>query len=255
MPTIRVQCPGCETRFRVKDSFGGRWGICSQCREKFMLPIPEPGQLLNWAKSTPYEKLARFIAHNGAKGHDADTIGQLIQVSENRRWIEEDRIRVQMAADDGRPALLTHRDRMWAIVERREAQKRSLEELRALAPAGFEAHVAQLFRLQGFCAVTVGGPCDRGIDVEVRNASGDLWAAVQCKRYAQHCRVSTAHVLSFAGAYLLAGAQLGFIFTTGELTRHARKVAQGFSWLTVYSGASLVTYAETVQKKAGKIEA
>jgi restriction endonuclease Mrr len=181
-----------------------------------MLPIPDPAKLLLWARTVPYDKLTRFISNNGARGHKQETIVKLIRVAEERRWVEEDRVRAVKRKDRSRPIQLTSVDRLWEAAQRREVRRLSLESLRALEPARFEEFVAGLFTAQGYRTATVGRPGDFGVDVEVRTGPGDLWAVVQCKRYAQNSSVTTAQVLEFAGAYMRSKAEKGFIFTTGH---------------------------------------
>ncbi len=53
-------------------------------------------------------------------------------------------------------------------------------------------------------------------------------------------------IREFGGAFMLSNVPHGFFFTTGTLTRHARKTARGFPWLTVYDGPELVRYAERI---------
>lgn len=214
-----------------------------------MLPILEPIRLLEWANTTAYEKLTRFIAAGGAEGHTSDTITRLIRIAEQRRWTEEERVRLVLASDRSRPIRLSIPDRLWQASQRRESLKRSLADLRELEPSKFEAYVADLFFIQGYDAKAVGGPSDTGVDVEVREKGGELWGVVQCKRYSQHCRVSTSQVLSFGGAFMISKAKVGFIITTGELTRQASKTAKSYDWLTVYSGVQLVYFVEQIQTR------
>lgn len=218
-----------------------------------MLPIPDPNCLLEWANNVAYEKLTRFIAASGADGHSSDTINRLVRIAEQRRWTEEERVRLVLASDRSRPIRLSIPDRLWQASQRRETLKRSLADLRELDPAKFEGYVAELFAIQGYDAKAVGGPSDTGVDVEVREKGGKLWGVVQCKRYAQHCRVSTSQVLSFGGAFMISKATVGFIVTTGELTRQALRTAKSFDWLTVYSGTQLVEFDEQVRSRKAEI--
>lgn len=220
--------------------------MCTLCKHEFILPIQDAKRLLEWAEEAPYERLARFVSNSGASGHNRNTIDQLVRIVERRRWTEEDRVRSQLATEGNTWIALTHQQRVWKRADLREERKRTLLELRALEPGAFESFIADLFRRQGYNASAVGGPADFGVDVEVRRADGSLWAVAQCKRYAQHCRVTAAHVMAFCGAFMLSKAECGFIFTTGELTRHAKKAAGQFNWLTVHSGGRLVEYAESV---------
>ncbi len=234
---MRVKCRGCSAKFRVDDAHGGKWGVCCMCRQRTMLPIPDPERLIAWACKVPWSKLSRFIRANGARGHSREIITDLVRVVESRRWAEEERERQQRRLSKSERGA------------QRDSQRRTLAELRELSPYEFEQLVAELFCMQGYRAVAVGQPADNGIDVTIRTQSGEKWAVAQCKRYGSRTKVGAMEIRDFGGAYALSGALHGFFFTTGTLTRHARKTAKGFPWLTVYTGDALVTYIEGIRRQ------
>jgi restriction endonuclease Mrr len=212
-----------------------------------MLPIPDPHRLLRFAWSAPWDKLSRFVTNEGARGHTAETISEFVRIVERRRWQEWDRVHAQRAIQQNRP-MQSQRERIQAAIEKRYQRSRTLEELRQIDPYDFERLVASLFDAQGYDARAVGGTADDGIDVVIRDQAGDMWGVAQCKRYVGH-KVSATHIRDFGGAFVLSKAQHGFYFTTSELTRHAKKTARGFPWLTVINGPQLVTYVEDIKRK------
>lgn len=40
--TIRLKCPGCGTKLKVKDELGGKKGKCPNCKQPVQIPLPEP---------------------------------------------------------------------------------------------------------------------------------------------------------------------------------------------------------------------
>ena len=46
----------------------------------------------------------------------------------------------------------------------------------------------------------------------------------------------------------MCGAEAGFFFTTGYLTKEAKKTAKQFSWLKVYEGTELLDLAEKAEE-------
>ena len=237
MGKMRIKCERCCTRFVVDATHGGKWGICSMCRARMMLPIPDPEALFVWCRSTPYDKLVEFIQHSGARGHTEATISELIRICEIRRWNVEDRTRAELEQE---------RAEKDAAELAKPKPRDSLESLRALDPYSFEQFVAELFNRQGFHALAVGGSADNGVDVLIRQ-NGELWGIAQCKRYSARTRVGAMQIRDFGGAFMLSKVPHGFFFTTGLLTRHARKTARGFPWLVVYDGPELVRYAARIQ--------
>jgi predicted Zn finger-like uncharacterized protein len=250
---MRVRCTGCSARYRIDDEHGGRWGRCAQCETRFMLPIPDAECLLDWAASVSWKKLLRFVNNNGARGHSRETIGKFIRIYERQRWAEESRIRFETASAQNRP-VLSRREQIWAASERRLQRRRSLEELRNLDPYDFEKFVADLFNVQGYNANAIGGTADGGIDVLICKQDGSKWAIAQCKRYDAKNRVSASEIRDFGGAFLLNNVKNGFFFTTGTLTRHAKKTARGFPWLTTFNGPQLVDYIEKINSQIEKVQ-
>lgn len=224
---------------------GGRLGYCGKCDTEFVLPIPDATRLLAWAKEAPWHRLQRFIQHGAAHGHDQGVVDKLIRVVEERRWVEEAKVHHELAKAKSQQAL-THREKAWARSETMLNQRKTLDELRRYAPDEFERFIAGLFEYQGFQATAVGKSGDSGVDVEVRDRQGQLWAVVQCKRYSATTSVTAGQIRDFAGAYMISGATRGFIFTTGSLTSQAAKTAVSLKWLTVANGLELIRYIESV---------
>ncbi len=246
---MHVRCIGCSARYRIKDEYGGRWGRCSQCESRFMLPIPDENRLLEWASSAPWNNLLLFVSNSGARGHSHDVIDKFIRIFEERRWGEENRIRRETGLSQHRP-VPSRKQSIWAAAERQRVRRRSLEELRHLAPYAFERFVADLFNAQGYTAKAVGGTADGGIDVQIFDWDGiSKWGVAQCKRYDEQNRVSASEIRDFGGAFMLSGAKNGFFFTTGVLTRNAKKTARGFQWLKIYNGPQLVNYIEKLNSQ------
>ena len=214
---------------------------------RFILPIPDEQRLLSWASSTTWSKLLRFRDNYGARGHSRETIDDFIRVFEHRRWAEEERVRRETALAQKKP-LLSQQEHMQSAFEKRMQRQKSLEDLQKLDPYEFERFVADLFNAQGYNADAVGGCADQGIDVRISLRDGRLWGVAQCKRYDNQNRVSASAIREFGGAFMLSGAEKGFFFTTGQLTRHAKRTAKGFPWMTTYNGPQLVDYIEKINE-------
>ena len=241
---IRVTCVKCNARYAIDADHGGRMGRCSQCDERFILPIPCPDQLLEWANSTTWKRLTRFVTLSGARGHDRPTIDRLIEVFTQRRWAEEHKT-YRETSETGRS--LTRREKIWQKAERRIQFKSILEEILSFTPYEFEQLVADVFSSKGLTARAVGGGGDDGIDVKIWGENGEFWAIAQCKRYATDNRIGASQIREFAGAFLLSNAKKGFFFTTSSFTRHAKKTARGYPWLTIYDGQDFVRYIEKLK--------
>ena len=248
---MNCTCPKCHSRYEVADELGGRLGYCGKCESDFVLPIPDANRLLSWANEAPWHRLQRFIQHEAARGHEQAVIERLIQIVEQRRWIEEAKVHHEIAQKKSMRAL-TQREKAWARSETILNQRRTLDELRRYTPEEFERFVACLFEYQGYKARAVGKTCDSGVDVEVRDQQAHLWAVVQCKRYSAASRVTAAQIRDFAGAYMISGATRGFIFTTGSLTSQAARTAASLKWLTVTRGLELIRYIEAVTPDVGR---
>jgi restriction system protein len=215
---MHVICQNCSTEYEIDDEFGGRWGHCEDCDRYIMLPIPDRERLFSWLKSAPWEKVEEFINNSGARGHNPRTIREVIKIVEIRRWDEEHRIR-RKEPEKNKWRLLSPRERVWRHTERRQWQQYTLAELRQIPPDKFEEKVAEVFIAQGYAAKPVGASRDNGIDVEIRNTDGDLWAVAQCKRYSEGNRITSGDIRAFAGAFLLSGATKGYYIATSRLTR------------------------------------
>jgi restriction system protein len=103
---------------------------------------------------------------------------------------------------------------------RREEERRALktkEDWQRLTPAGFEQHVADLFKARGYQAKVCGGTADGGIDIEVSHNS--IRGIVQCKRYSKHVGVKA--IREFSAVASRANAGEAFFVTSSGFTRDA----------------------------------
>ncbi|WBL35562.1 restriction endonuclease [Tepidiforma flava] len=112
-----------------------------------------------------------------------------------------------------------------AAALRRRAVLRTLEGLRGLPPAEFEARVAAWLERDGWRVEQTGGPGDGGIDLIAKK--GRDVAAVQCKRFAGGAAVGASAVRDLYGAATAAGATLAVLVTTGRVTAPAAAWAAG----------------------------
>ena len=83
----------------------------------------------------------------------------------------------------------------------------------------------------------------------MRAKDGSKWGVAQCKRYDVGNRVSASEVREFGGAFMFSGPKNGFFFSTGLLTRNAKRTARGFPWPTTYNGPQLVNYIEKINSR------
>ncbi len=221
---------------------------CKKCRHRFVLPIRDEKQLLDWASSCEWHRLFRFMTKGGAKGHTELIVDQLIRIYETRRWAEEDRVRLKNS-EEKKVRKMEEKKNQQAREKRRIRNKMQrlsqLESLYSLTPTEFEIYVADIFRAKGYEAFAVGGGGDNGVDVEILTPDGKKkWAIAQCKRYAQDNTVGSGAVRNLVGSCGLAGVQKGFFFTTSSYTRQAVETASKFDWLTLYNGVELVKMAQ-----------
>ena len=219
-------------------------GRCSQCNERFILPIPCPATLLDWAKSTSWRRLTRFVTLSGARGHQRHTIDQFVEIFTQRRFAEEHAVH-RATSETGRS--LTQSESEWQRSERRLQRRSILEELISFSPYEFERLIADVFSSRGMSAQAVGGAADNGIDVKIWDGSGKFWAIAQCKRYAIDNKIGASQIRDFAGAFMLSNVEKGFFFTTSTYTRHAKRTARGYPWLKLYDGDSFVKYIEELK--------
>jgi hypothetical protein len=97
-----------------------------------------------------------------------------------------------------------------------------VEQLQNLSPREFEEYVERLFKELGYERVTLTPETnDKGVDLLTRHK--DAIVAIQCKKY--RGKVGSPDVLSFLGAMRHAGAQKGYIVTTGVFSFEAEKMA------------------------------
>lgn len=223
-------------------------GRCAKCNARFVIPIPDPQRLLDWAESSPWHRLSRFVQSSGAAGHGEYVIEKFVQIVERRRWAEQDRERFEAAKAKNQP-VLSHREKIWARSDRQIARVQTLEQLRELAADAFEQFIADLLSNTDYTAEAVGRSSDNGIDVKIYSIDGALWGVAQCKRYGAANRVSAGEVRDFAGAFMLTNATHGLFFTTGKFTRHAKRTAAGYDWLKTYNGTQLVDFIANIPVK------
>ena len=219
-------------------------GKCSQCDERFILPIPCPEKLLEWAASASWRRLTRFVNLSGARGHSQDTIDQFVEVFTQRRWSEENAVHREMSKTG---KALTHRERAWQKSELKLRRKSILDEMRSFTPREFDRLIVDIFESQGMTAQLVSGSANEGFDVKIWGTDGEFWGIAQCNRYAESNKIGASRIRDFAGAFMLSGATKGFYFTTSSYTRTAKRTARGFPWLTVYDGFSFVKYIEDIK--------
>lgn len=140
--------------------------------------------------------------------------------------------------EDGGPSIT------WTVQEaphaRAKRQATTLRELQNMHPVAFEAHVAELFRGLGYSAKLTVTSGDEGVDIVLRRDS--QLAVVQCKRYSG--TVGQPVVRDLYGAIVHAGADEGFVVTTGTYSLPARKWAKGKP-LTLVDGQELVNWEQT----------
>ncbi len=107
---------------------------------------------------------------------------------------------------------------------RRRAARRSVEGLRKLHPADFEAEVGRWLQREGWHVERRGGTGDGGIDLLARRRGETL--AVQCKRYAEHATVTASQVRELYGAAVAEGATGAMLVTTGHISAPAQSWAE-----------------------------
>jgi restriction system protein len=110
-----------------------------------------------------------------------------------------------------------------AAAARQRASRRTLEGLRALPPAAFEAEVARWLRRDGWKVEHVGGPGDGGVDLIAKR--GREVAFVQCKRLAEEGTVGATTARDLYGASVAGGASVAVLVTTGRISPAAREWA------------------------------
>ena len=241
---IRVACNKCNARYVVDEEHGGRMGRCSQCSERFILPIPCPERLLEWAESTSWRRLTRFVDLSGARGHCQDTMGRFIEVFNQRRWDQEHAH--HRSSTDIRQER-SFRQTAWQKTDLKMERDSILGELISFTPLQFEELVADIFSSLGMTARAVGGSADNGIDVKIWGSDGQLFGIAQCKRYAKTNKIGASQIREFAGSYMMSKASKGFFFTTSSYTRNAKKTARGFPWLTIYNGYTFTKYIQDIK--------
>jgi restriction system protein len=118
--------------------------------------------------------------------------------------------------------------RVWRRRRARErwfAHLRTVRDLQALSPSGFENAVSELLRRQGFRDVElVGGTGDIGADIRAKDPKGRP-VIVQCKRYADQVQVDSPAMQRFLGSLTHYQALRGIFVTTSTFTLPARKLA------------------------------
>ena len=247
---IRIDCIKCNARYVIDEKHGGRMGRCSQCDERFVLPIPCSERLIEWASSTTWRRLTRFVDLSGAKGHSQDTIGRFVEVVNKRRWDQE---HATYRASSDASIARSRRQKEWHKTDQKIERESILDELISLSPREFEMLVADIFSSLGMKAHAIGGSADNGIDVKIWGDNGELFGIAQCKRYAKSNKIGAAQIRNFAGAYMLSGANKGFFFTTSSYTRNAKRTARGYPWLTIYNGSTFTKYIQEIKYQSEAI--
>ncbi len=106
----------------------------------------------------------------------------------------------------------------------RLATARSLEQLRGLSPAAFEATTAEVLGLHGWHLRVNGGAGDEGADLVGSDPNGRR-VIVQCKRYSAGRLVGSPVVQLAIGARSIYQAERVLVVTTSGFTEPARKLA------------------------------
>ena len=76
---LRVTCESCGTAFRVNRYDGGKVAKCFRCDSKFLLPIPCPEQLIDFAKSKTWQRLAKLVDSGLLEGHSDQVHSQVLE--------------------------------------------------------------------------------------------------------------------------------------------------------------------------------
>jgi HJR/Mrr/RecB family endonuclease len=105
-------------------------------------------------------------------------------------------------------------------------EARSLQELLALSPSGFEVATAGIFHQLGYRQIAVVGKAgDYCVDVRGFDPTGHS-VVIQCKRYAPENKVGSREVQTFVGmATVHHHADRAIFVTTSTFTPNARKIA------------------------------
>src|SRR5262249_59702286 len=115
--------------------------------------------------------------------------------------------------------------RAWRRRRARErwfAHLRTVRDLQAQSPSGFENAISELLRRQGFRDVDlVGGAGDIGADIRAKDPKGRP-IIVQCKRYADQVHVDSPAIQRFLGSLTHYQALRGIFVTTSTFTVPAR---------------------------------
>jgi restriction system protein len=111
----------------------------------------------------------------------------------------------------------------WRLArwDRRRRLRRTIEGLRALPSAEFEAEVGRWLQRDGWRIEHRGGTGDGGIDLIATRRRETL--AIQCKRYAETTPVTAAQVRDLYGAAVASGATGAVLVTTGRISRAAHE--------------------------------
>ena len=249
---MKVTCIGCATEFDVSEDWGGRWGNCSQCGNRFLVPIPDPNRLLQWVYHAPWHRVDRFQRYGGAHGHTQESIDRFVEAVFRRRSAEQDRERCVDSANrisagktESERSERRHRNGLC----RRLKRDIELAQLRKLSPLHFDQFIANLFDIQpGLRATVVAGESPGGVDVQIELENSEIWAVAKCRRLANDGRVAPTEILKFAEGFLLSGAERGFFFTTGRFSKESHETAREYPWLVTYNGHQLCKYAAAITR-------
>ena len=112
---------------------------------------------------------------------------------------------------------------LWHLArwDRRRRLRRTVEGLRSLPPAEFEAEVGRWLQRDGWRIEHRGGTGDGGIDIVATKRRETL--AIQCKRYAESTPVTASQLRDLYGAAVAEGATGAVLVTTGRVSRAARE--------------------------------
>jgi HJR/Mrr/RecB family endonuclease len=209
----------------------------------------ELAELLRWASTVPWPVIDQFMIEGKAKGLPAEFIEELICVHTNRRWVEEEKVRKQIAQANKS----AREDSLIRIAakELRELHTEltafTSEYALTLSAAEFESFVARVFSAFGYRCEVIGGGLDDGVDVTIW-IDDSLYGVCQCKRYADKS-ISSSQIRDFVGAFIATDAKRGFFFTTSRFTEAARRTADNISCVDLYDLDDLKSFVESACKR------
>ena len=209
----------------------------------------ELAELLRWASTVTWSVFDQFMIEGKAKGLPAAFVEDLICVHTNRRWVEEEKVRKQIA--QANKSAREDSLKRIAAKELRELHTElsafTSEYALTLSADEFESFVARVFSAFGYRCEVVGGGLDDGVDVTIW-IDDSLYGVCQCKRYADKS-ISSSQIRDFVGAFITTEAKRGFFFTTSQFTQAARRTADNISCVDLYDLDDLKSFVDSACKR------